>query len=528
MSSPRNPTPIPPPNPPTPQEYDLPQSVFMCSLGSNALFGQTGAQQWLLDSICTFLVGQSPPGGTVERPSTQGLFFNTLNLGEQNYSWLKGGDWTAVWGPQIYGLDTTDQGASNTMFVAHSPSNNIYVVAIAGTNPTGVFGILDDIQVGPGNMVDFLNPVVMPVSPQTTPPTTALTWNTVSGFDPNQTVAIDVGTSQGLSALYNMVDPWTRVQLIDYLNSINQDGQTLVFTGHSLGGALAPSLAMLLYPQAAATTASTVNPNPPAKGWSNVYIIATAGPTPGTPGFAQQYLGGVPPTNVASPFPYAPTPQVSPTITLPSGYNGPYAPVAIPGVTAPGSLNNVGPMAMPYWNVNYANVYDIVPRAWTLLAGVVEPSADIPQPLTDNSSLASFFANGANLQYGKGGVLNADDAGEAAYGAATKAQKMVDYGGQYAANANQTGYYAQCLPQYIINGTWGYWSSSGNYPATYNFLTTPGLVYSFGQPGEGSIPDSTTLVPWVLNAHLDQYAYALLGFPGLPLPDMPQRNAGRS
>ncbi|WP_162144307.1 lipase family protein [Methylocaldum szegediense] len=58
--------------------------------------------------------------------------------------------------------------------------------------------------------------------------------------------------------------------LQDYLASVASPDATLIFTGHSLGGALSPTLAAWLYGNTQAR-----------KNWKNVYVLPTAGATPG-------------------------------------------------------------------------------------------------------------------------------------------------------------------------------------------------------------------------------------------------------
>ncbi|MEI9928175.1 MAG: hypothetical protein WDN44_11360 [Sphingomonas sp.] len=88
-----------------------------------------------------------------------------------------------------------------------------------------------------------------------------------------------------------MQDPRTGVTLKAYLDSVADPAETLIFTGHSLGGALAPTLALLLYP------APPASPTANVARWANIFILPTAGPTPGTQAIADLFAAAYPPTD---------------------------------------------------------------------------------------------------------------------------------------------------------------------------------------------------------------------------------------
>jgi len=469
--------------------YNLPQTVFMLSLSSNALFEQMAVPSELQSRICQFLRGYQH-----DRKPEPAPFFVAMNQPNSNYPSLamaEGatvGDWQAVWGPVVYvardsvGLPI-NLGATNTMYVAHSPSLQTYVVAIAGTNPTGwTAATVEDLDVGPGNMVLW-------------PPKKNLLGKLEfkPSAQPLTDVAIDAGTADGLLALYNMVCPYTKKKLVDFLDPANlsQSGQTIVFTGHSLGGALSPSVAMLLYPVGSqwANFPANYDPNPHGGKWQNVFILATAGPTPGNAQFAEQFYSPVSP---AAPYtntsPIMPAwPPAAPAATT----SGAYQPVSTgipvppsPPPTQPTTPPTVGAWPIRYWNMNYANAYDVVPRAWTLLANLIQ------QPtVADSDNYPSFFAGGEPLQ---GTAL-----GGGAYDIVGNVLKLSGYNG-----ATTTPYYAQCLQHFPICGLWGTWPTGVPYPQTF----------SQSNP-DGPITSVDDLVNWILNAHLGQYSQMLLGYP---------------
>ncbi|MEN9864973.1 MAG: hypothetical protein RL748_563 [Pseudomonadota bacterium] len=60
-----------------------------------------------------------------------------------------------------------------------------------------------------------------------------------------------------------------------FLNSKVNANDTLIFTGHSLAGALSPTMAMFLYS------------DPANSGWKSIHVQPSAGATPGNAAFAQ-------------------------------------------------------------------------------------------------------------------------------------------------------------------------------------------------------------------------------------------------
>jgi len=478
----------------SPLIYNLPQTVFMLSQGSNYLFDQKASLYELQSAITAFL---EPGGRFYELLNTPNPSYPCLALAEGQTS----ADWTTVWGPVVYQADD-NPGATNVMYVANSAKLNTYVVAIAGTNPTGwSAAVVQDLKVGPGNMVSW--PPTVAAAAGGGPATLSFTAN---GDDPTA-CCIDQGTADGVGILFTMQDRsrngnLTLAQFLAGLYDTNsQAGQTLVFTGHSLGGALSPTLAMLFYPQAAQSTAPAQDTMPnQASGWEHVFILPTAGPTPGTAAFAAQFCTPVTQTIV----PLSVLPIVAPSpFSPPTGLTGPYAPA--PTGAAPSGT----PAQFGYWNMIYANVYDVVPRAWNGLGMLVtEHTTDL---IVDY--YPSFFADGS--------VLGGADVGGAGVTVFALIEAMKTLSG-YPYGADLTPYYTPCLPHYPINGAttgaWGQWEATAavfpatTYPATWTAF--PNLPTSLTQPPVAPYLEEvfTDISPYVLNAHLDQYAFALLGY----------------
>ncbi|HEU4888283.1 MAG TPA: hypothetical protein VFV49_10375, partial [Thermoanaerobaculia bacterium] len=202
------------------------------------------------------------------------------------------GDWQIIWGPVIFEstgpLGRPSDVADNTMvaFKGTDGGKPVVVVAIAGTNYLSLFGI---------GREDIVGPTPVPFS--------GTAW-------------IAAGTHRGVSILETMKDPGGRGALQPFLESQASTGTTLVFTGHSLGGALSPSLALDL----------AVNKHFDLTRWAKVYVYPTAGPTPGNQAFSDLF---------AKTFP-----SVPPTDS--THFNA--------------------------WNMDISNSLDIVPRAWAALS----------------------------------------------------------------------------------------------------------------------------------------------------------------
>ncbi len=226
------------------------------------------------------------------------------------------GNWKLVWGPAV--LEEVINGvptgvADNSLFVAQcdavafpgSPKvMPAYVVAIAGTNPDSLYDWGDE---------DFS------VS-------TVVNWNTYdpSDFTPSPYVEgtpfISKGTATGIQNLLGMFSPDTAAAPGTSLEQFLADAQpqpdtAVIFCGHSLGGALSPTLALYL------------KQKNDLDAFALTLVYPTAGPTPGEANFAELF-------NTTFP-------------ALPSGWE---------------------PQPLPYqsWNTMHWNSIDVVPHAWDL------------------------------------------------------------------------------------------------------------------------------------------------------------------
>lgn len=179
--------------------------------------------------------------------------------------------WKVVWGPAVY----TTPGAlyqDNLMFVAQNQVDTTqYAIAVRGTNRSAdIDWMMEDFDI-----LDMMN----------WPPGTA----------PGPTgPRISESTSIGLQVLLRMQGAPTSnaISLIEFLKTQTASSINVCVTGHSLGGCLAPTLALYLKEQQTVWDQS---------GKSNVSTISFAGPTAGNAEFAaysdSRFSGGPYPPN---------------------------------------------------------------------------------------------------------------------------------------------------------------------------------------------------------------------------------------
>lgn len=194
------------------------------------------------------------------------------------------GNWLVVWGPSYsYPDSDTSKPVDNAMFVAQALDKNdnplpLYVVAIAGTNKSSVYDwFSEDLD---------MTPINWPYVP--TPP---------------QTMQVTTGDNLGLSTLLALTSDTATapsVTLQQFLASLqNKNTISLWFTGHSLGGALAPLMTLaLMDPNSTLNTSNNVSLNE----WASVSLLATAGPSIGDSNFVSYFQSTLGTTGSASSF----------------------------------------------------------------------------------------------------------------------------------------------------------------------------------------------------------------------------------
>jgi|GEM_PF-1224959 len=187
------------------------------------------------------------------------------------------GKWDLLWGPIVFSNDRTSKTvvADNTMMLVYNAEQNLFVVAIAGTNAVSTYGFFQE-DFGVNNLID---------------------WNVVVPDADKKSGSIAAGTKQGLDILLGMTGPELMIEgtptgdmvtaLSDYMAYLKKQNASftatnVAVTGHSLGGALAPVMALYLQDDTSwnkSGVATTISAWP------------TAGPTPGNKEFAD-YAGG--------------------------------------------------------------------------------------------------------------------------------------------------------------------------------------------------------------------------------------------
>jgi hypothetical protein len=183
------------------------------------------------------------------------------------------GTWELTWGCAIYQNNTKDSFSNlndHTMYVAKNTDNteiDQYVISIAGTSPFSLQNILlENVNVG-----------------KATP------WNAGQPWKSGETINQDNGqpaVSAGMcrALKYLTTQMWDgNVLLLDYLKQVTSQASKpveITVAGHSLGGAMAPSLALLLVDRQAEWD---------EKKTATVKVVALAGFSPGNEAFANYY-----------------------------------------------------------------------------------------------------------------------------------------------------------------------------------------------------------------------------------------------
>lgn len=241
------------------------------------------------------------------------------------------GNWNLVWGPAL--IEETDENhqptgvADNALYVVQcdalafpgGPTLPVYVVAIAATNPASLYDWETE---------DF---AVSEVVNWTTYNPSEIITSEYNKNDPyiSKGTATGIGILLGLTSPEAAASPGTTLQ--QFLTGLRPDTETgIIFCGHSLAGALSPTLALYLQEQQQ------------LEAFDITLVYSTAGPTPGDVNFANRFNNAFP--------------------ALPSGWT-----------SQSGDYQS--------WNTMHWNNYDVVPHAWQetdleVIAGLYGQSHD--------------------------------------------------------------------------------------------------------------------------------------------------------
>jgi hypothetical protein len=223
--------------------YSKKQQVHSLSILSNAAFGFTFGNDADMQAFVTKVVQQ-----TLAQPETQQLL---------------GNDWATVWGPVVFCNDPKAKKvvADNTLMLLYSPSQNLFVVAIAGTNVKSMFAwFQEDLKTNRATQWEQVTGIALPKA--------------------YHKAAIADGANLGLQILLALKDAGGRTllqALTAYLPQAKPGAEVSV-SGHSLGGALTPPMALYLK-----DTMADWNKGDVVK---TISAYPTAGPTCGNEAFA--------------------------------------------------------------------------------------------------------------------------------------------------------------------------------------------------------------------------------------------------
>jgi hypothetical protein len=233
----------------TSPQLNLVQQVFALTMESNAL--GNASEQGTIDSLTTSM--QTHLTDYLGSKATQDAI----------------GQWSIVWGPVVYQTPSTTinnreaaRAPDNVMYVAANADQSVYVVAIAGTNFAS------------GYDVTIEDATTTPIAWSAAFSTTLPSIKAPPGINPEPLLSL--GTATGVNALLSMQDMRRgNITLVDFLRSVGTTGsKKLIFGGHSLAGALAPTLALALFNPSGGPLSTT--------SWKPVYVLPVAGTTPGS------------------------------------------------------------------------------------------------------------------------------------------------------------------------------------------------------------------------------------------------------
>lgn len=193
-------------------------------------------------------------------------------------------DWQIVWGPALFHSEYCANKQANLTFVAQSRSNPAsYIVATRGTNADNTWEWLAE---------DFDAKLIPWITPKAITPTPYICRATTTGLR----IILETVPATHPPAGYDPL-PQAGYSLTEFLSNLTsaQKPIELCFTGHSLGGALAPTLA-LWFKQAQGKHISPKNDFYTIPQWdensvAKISCVAFAGASVGDRGFNRYFQG---------------------------------------------------------------------------------------------------------------------------------------------------------------------------------------------------------------------------------------------
>jgi hypothetical protein len=202
------------------------------------------------------------------------------------------GNWQLVWGPATQHVPFT-LFSDSLMYIARSTVNPWhYAVVVRGTNPISLTSwLLEDFAVR--------RQVAWPYADGTPPASSTSIFGSLMERlkGPPSYPRVSLGTAIGLQMLQELVPsdgvPGAQLNIYKFLQQEaarpeNARGLTVSVTGHSLGGALTPALALWLAMTRDRSDQPGVAPWDPLKK-AKINVYAFAGPSPGNQEFAASY-----------------------------------------------------------------------------------------------------------------------------------------------------------------------------------------------------------------------------------------------
>ena len=229
--------------------------------------------------------------------------------------------WKLVWGPVVWKHEPNDAetGPDNSWYIAYHPRlqfedgsvHPTYVIAIAGTPAESTY-VWTEENFAVNSVSDFKAWVAGGIQncPVVVPPKNVVPGNAYIATGTVNTVHLLLTTPAPEGA----VSPGTT--LLDFIANVDQSASPrFITTGHSLGGALSPSLALALVSAGVIPSDTTLT-------------YPSAGPSPGNIGFTELFVETLPARKSDEAV----------------GYKG--------------------------WNLNLVNTLDVVPQAWAVFRAI--------------------------------------------------------------------------------------------------------------------------------------------------------------